>query len=102
MTLDEVLSHLASHGGLLGMSEISGDIRDLEQAAMTKHTSSACPGCFVQEIQRQLGGMLVAISGRTRSSSPAELVKREVAFVLLSVKAWKNLEFTLMRRQTKQ
>ena len=64
MTLDEVLSHLASHGGLLGMSEISGDIRDLEQAADDGNTQAQLAlDVFVQEIRRQLGGMLVAMGG---------------------------------------
>ena len=50
MSLDEVLSHLASHGGLLGLSNNSGDIRDLESAAangrreVTTGTRRVCRG----------------------------------------------------------
>ncbi len=63
-TLDEVLSHLASQGGLLGLSGQSGDIRDLESGA-----AAGDEGCklaletFVEEIRRHLGGMMVALGG---------------------------------------
>lgn len=64
MSLDEVLSHLASHGGLLGLSGISGDIRDLEQASDSGNSQAQLAlETFVQEIRRQLGGMLVAMGG---------------------------------------
>ena len=63
-TLDEVLSTLASQGGLLGLSKKSGDIRDLEAGA-----SDGDAGCqlaldvYVQEIRRHMGGMIVAMGG---------------------------------------
>jgi len=64
MSLDEVLSHLASHGGLLGLSGVSGDIRDLEQAADQGNAGAQLAlDVFVQEIRRHLGGMLVAMGG---------------------------------------
>ena len=64
MSLDEVLAHLASHGGLLGLSGSSGDIRDLEQAADRGDSGSQLAlDVFVQEIRRHLGGMLVALCG---------------------------------------
>jgi acetate kinase len=63
-TLDEVLSHLASHGGLLGLSNLSGDIRDLEQAADSGNQQAQLAlDVFVQEIRRHLGSMLVAMGG---------------------------------------
>ena len=63
-TLDEVLSTLASQGGLLGLSGKSGDIRDLESGA-----ADGDAGCqlaldtYVQEIRRHMGGMIVALGG---------------------------------------
>ena len=45
-SLDEVLVDLASQSGLLGLSGISGDVRDLET-----------------EIRRHLGGLMVALGG---------------------------------------
>ena len=64
LSLDEVLSQLASQGGLLGLSGSSGDIRDLEQAADAGDAGSQLAlDVFVQEIRRHLGGMLVALGG---------------------------------------
>ena len=64
LTLDEVLSQLASRGGLLGLSDHSGDIRDLEeQAAAGESNSQLALDVFVEEIRRHLGGMLVALRG---------------------------------------
>lgn len=64
MSLDETLTQLASHGGLLGLSDHSGDIRDLEAAAATGDDKSQLAlDVFVQEIRRHLGGMIVALGG---------------------------------------
>ncbi len=64
MSLEEALSHLASHGGLLGLSDNSGDIRDLESAATAgDEQSQLALDVFVQEIRRHLGGMIVALGG---------------------------------------
>lgn len=64
LTLDEVLSQLASRGGLLGLSDHSGDIRDLEQqAAAGESNCQLALDVFVEEIRRHLGGMLVALGG---------------------------------------
>ncbi len=64
MSLEEALSHLASHGGLLGLSDNSGDIRDLESAAEAGDDKSQLAlDVFVQEIRRHLGGMIVALGG---------------------------------------
>ena len=64
MSLEETLSHLASHGGLLGLSDNSGDIRDLESAAEAGDDKSQLAlDVFVQEIRRHLGGMIVALGG---------------------------------------
>ena len=64
MSLEEALSHLASHGGLLGLSDNSGDIRDLESAAATgDEKSQLALDVYIQEIRRHLGGMIVALGG---------------------------------------
>jgi acetate kinase len=64
MSLDQVLSHLASHGGLLGLSGKSGDIRDLEAAAAGgDENSQLALDVFVEEIRRHLGGMILALGG---------------------------------------
>ncbi len=56
---------LATEAGLLGLSGgISGDIRDLEQAADSGSADAQLAlDVYVAEIRRQLGGMLVALGG---------------------------------------
>ena len=62
LSLDEILSKLASEGGLLGLSNKSGDMRDLELGA-----EAGDAGCqlaldtFHEEVRRQIGGMMVAL-----------------------------------------
>jgi acetate kinase len=64
MSLAEVLETLASRSGLLGVSGVSGDIRDLEAAAADGHEAAQLAiDIFVAEIRRQLGGLLVALGG---------------------------------------
>ncbi len=64
-SLEEVLQTLATQGGLLGLSGgISGDIRDLEQAAeQGQDDAQLALDVYVAEVRRQLGGMLVALGG---------------------------------------
>ncbi len=64
LTLDEVLKQLASQGGLLGLSEKSGDIRDIEEAAEAGDEGSKLAlDVYVEEIRRHIGGMMVAMGG---------------------------------------
>lgn len=63
-TLDEVLHDLAENSGLLGLSGVSGDVRDLEQAAATGNgNANLALDMFATEIRRHLGGMLVELGG---------------------------------------
>lgn len=63
-SLDEVLDDLACHSGLLGLSGVSGDCRDLEQAAEAgnQHAQLALD-MFHTEVRRHLGGLLVELGG---------------------------------------
>ncbi len=64
-TLTQMLQTLATQSGLLGLSHgVSGDVRDLEQAAEVGNSDARLAlDVYVAEIRRQLGGMLVAIGG---------------------------------------
>lgn len=63
-SLEEVLVDLASQSGLLGLSGISGDVRDLEKAAGEGHERAQLAlDVFVTEIRRHLGGLMVALGG---------------------------------------
>jgi acetate kinase len=64
MSLHQVLDTLAEKSGLLGLSGISGDIRDLEEAAAAgKARAQLALDVFVAEIRRHLGGLLVELGG---------------------------------------
>lgn len=63
-SLEEVLSTLASQGGLLGLSGRSADMRDLELAAADGDAESQLAlDVYVQEVRRHMGGMIVALGG---------------------------------------
>lgn len=64
LSLGAVLDTLAEKSGLLGLSGISGDIRDLEEAAAQgKGTARLALDVFTSDIRRHLGGMLVELGG---------------------------------------
>src|SRR3954469_17628322 len=64
LSLHQVLDTLADRSGLLGLSGISGDIRDLEVAASQgKARAKLALDVFSSEIRRHLGGMLVELGG---------------------------------------
>jgi acetate kinase len=63
-TLEEVLDTLAEKSGLLGLSGVSGDIRDLEEAAAKGNDKARLAlDVFAAEIRRHLGGLLVELGG---------------------------------------
>jgi acetate kinase len=63
-TLDEVLDELAERSGLLGLSGLSGDVRDLEEvAAQGNPRARLALDVFVGGIRQHLGGMLVELGG---------------------------------------
>jgi acetate kinase len=63
-TLDQVLDTLAEKSGLLGLSGVSGDIRDLEEAATAGNARARLAlDVFTAEIRRHLGGLLVELGG---------------------------------------
>lgn len=63
-TLEQVLDQLANGCGLLGLSGLSGDVRDLEEAAAAGHARARLAlDVFITEIRRYLGGLLVELGG---------------------------------------
>jgi acetate kinase len=65
MSLTELLRHLSTQGGLLGLSGgLSGDVRDLEKAAGAGNAKAQLSlEVFIAEIRRQLGSLIVALEG---------------------------------------
>lgn len=63
-TLDQVLDDLAERSGLLGLSGLSGDVRDLEEAAAAGNARAKLAlDVFVSSIRQYLGAQLVELGG---------------------------------------
>lgn len=63
-TLEQVLDDLACRSGLLGLSGVSGDVRDLEEAAANGNERAQLSlDVFTSEIRRYLGGLWIALGG---------------------------------------
>lgn len=63
-SLDQVLSELSSKGGLLGVSGLSGDVRDLEEAAAKGHARAKLAlDLFIASIRQYLGAYLTILGG---------------------------------------
>ncbi len=64
MSLAEVLDTLASRSGLLGLSGLSGDVRDLTEAAKKGNERARLAiDVYVADIRRYLGAYLVELGG---------------------------------------
>jgi acetate kinase len=63
-TLEELLDDLATKSGLLGVSGLSGDVRDLEKAASEGHERAELAlSVFTSAIRHYLGGYMAALGG---------------------------------------
>jgi acetate kinase len=63
-TLAEVLGDLAERSGLLGLSGLSGDVRDLEAAAAEGHARARLAlDVFTSDTRRALGAMMAELGG---------------------------------------
>lgn len=61
-SLTEVLQVIGCEGGLLGVSGLSGDLRDLEKASQAGNADATLAlDVYTSEIRRYLGGMLVEL-----------------------------------------
>ncbi len=63
-TLDQVLETLAEYSGLLGLSGVSGDVRDLEQAAAAGNARAKLAlDVYTTSVRHCLGAYLVELGG---------------------------------------
>jgi acetate kinase len=63
-SLEDVLDTLANRGGLLGISGVSGDVRDLEESSRGGDANARLAlDVYVSDIRRYLGSMLVELDG---------------------------------------
>ena len=63
-SLEQLLEDLANRSGLLGISGLSGDVRDLEQAASEGHARAALAlDVFAESIRQYIGAYLTVLGG---------------------------------------
>src|SRR5258706_13004800 len=63
-SLDDILKKLGKEGGLLGISGVSNDMRDVERAAATGNTrAKLAVDAFVESVRHYIGASLVALGG---------------------------------------
>jgi acetate kinase len=63
-SLEQILEELSSQGGLLGLSGLSQDVRDLEEAAARGHERAKLAlDVFVASIRQYLGAYLTVLGG---------------------------------------
>jgi acetate kinase len=95
-SLDEVLDDLAEHSGLLGLSGLSGDVRDLEQAAQSgNERAKLALDVFITSVRHYLGAYLVELGGADaivftggigeNSASVRSAVCRDLEFIGISL-----------------
>ena len=64
MTLEDVFRRLGKEGGMLGMSGVSNDMRDIEKAAAEGNARATLAiDAFVEAIRAYIGSYLVALGG---------------------------------------
>ena len=96
-SLDELLDELANQGGLLGVSGISGDVRDLEKAAAEGHARAELALDVFATSDSPLSGCVPGRAGRRRlrSCSPAASAKTASACARACAAGWKSLGIVL-------
>jgi acetate kinase len=63
-SLEQLLQELSNNSGLLGLSGLSQDVRDLEQAAAQGHARAKLAlDVFISSIRQYLGGYLTVLGG---------------------------------------
>jgi acetate kinase len=63
LSLEEIFKKLSKEGGMLGMSGISPDLRDIESAAATDQRAKLAIDAFVESVRHYIGAYLVALGG---------------------------------------
>lgn len=100
--LEEVLKTLATGGGLLGISGISGDMRDIERAAASGEARAKLAiDAYVESIRHNIGAYLVVLGGcdalaftggiGENSITIREAVCRDLEWARIELDAQKNL-----------
>ncbi|MCL4465797.1 MAG: acetate/propionate family kinase [Chloroflexi bacterium] len=80
LTLEEVKQALAKGSGLLGLSGLSGDVRDLEEAAAAGHKRAALAlNVFAYQVKKYIGAYAAALGGLDAVAFAGGIGERGVA-----------------------
>jgi acetate kinase len=100
LSLDELEQGLNRQSGLLGLSELSGDWRDLRSAAAEGHSGAQLAlGVFLHRLQREIGAMAaslggvdqIALSGGIGANDTSLLEQLRIAMAWLGPVQWKRI-----------
>ncbi|MCS7236735.1 MAG: acetate/propionate family kinase [Thermoguttaceae bacterium] len=102
-TLEEILQIMATQGGLLGVSGVSGDIRDLVAAAQAgNQRAKLALDFFAAEVRRYLGACLVELGGADVLVFTGGIGENQPAFREMVVSGLEELGFVLDRQANQQ
>ena len=95
-SLDEVLALLASQSGLLGLSGVSGDMRDVEEAAAKgNQRARLAVDVFAANIRHYLGAYLVELGGADVIVFTGGIGENRAAFRAMVLENLEELGITL-------
>lgn len=63
LSLDEIFKKLGKEGGLLGISGVSNDMRDIEKAVNVNPRAKLALDAFVESVRHYIGAYLVVLGG---------------------------------------
>ena len=100
VSLEELEQGLQQHGGLLGLSELSGDWRQLRQAAADGHPGAQLAvGVFLHRLRAGIGAMAaslggvdqIALSGGIGANDPSLLEELQQSMAWLGAVRWTQI-----------
>lgn len=95
LSVDEVLKKLGKEGGLLGISGVSNDMRDVErEAAAGNERAKLAVDAFVESVRHYIGAYLLALGGCDVLAFTGGIGENGVA---LRLAICRNLEFAGIR-----
>lgn len=102
-TLEEVLHIMATQGGLLGVSGVSGDMRDLMSAAQAGNArAKLAVEFFASEVRRYLGASLVELGGVDVLVFTGGIGENQPTFREMVVDGLEELGFVLDREANRE
>jgi acetate kinase len=97
-----VFRKLGKEGGLLGMSGVSPDMRDVEKAAAEGNARARLAlDAFVESVRGFIGQYLVVLGGSTCSPSPAASARTASPSARRSAATWSGPASRWTRRRTR-